>query len=43
MEPADPQTPNFMTPEDLNYLPPKQFAPKPIRMDYPIPISPPKQ
>ena len=35
---------NFMTPEDLKYLPPKMFAPKPQMLDFPIPFSfPPKQ
>jgi len=42
MEPPEPQTPDFMTPEDLKYLPPKQFAPKPIKMDFPIPFPPKK-
>ena len=40
MDPPD----NFMTPDDLKYLPQKPFAPKPMMMDYPIPNSfPPKQ
>jgi hypothetical protein len=28
----------FMTPDDLKYLPQKPFVPKPIKMDYPIPL-----
>ena len=41
MDAPEPQ-PTYMTPEDLKYLPPKMFAPKPQMMDYPIPF-PPKQ
>ena len=31
---------NFMTPEDLRYLPQKPFAPKPMMLDFPIPHKP---
>jgi hypothetical protein len=32
---------NFMTPEDLLYIPQRAFVPKLVKIDYPIPVKKP--
>jgi hypothetical protein len=32
---------NFMTPEDMLYIPQRAFVPKLVKIDYPIPVKKP--
>ena len=35
----DAKEPKFMSKDDLKYLPQRSFVPKPLKMDYPIPVD----